>query len=181
MSCFSSSFPFPLHGHIGFLSLHTGPGFSLFISVFFDHVCHPHLPWWACKGKQTMQLVNLSKVSKDFGGNTVFSDLDLDINEGERVGLVGENGCGKSTLFKLLAGIEDPTEGTIARKRHMTHGYLTQEIDPRQLDRTVFEVVQEVSPAFSSLIAHIHALEHQMASSATAANPATMERVLNAY
>jgi ATP-binding cassette subfamily F protein 3 len=128
-----------------------------------------------------MQLVNLSKVSKDFGGNTVFSDLDLDINEGERIGLVGENGSGKSTLFKLLAALEDPTEGTIARKRNMTCGYLTQEIDPRQLERTVFEVVQEVSPAFSSLLAHIHSLEHQMASPTTAANPATMERVLDAY
>ncbi len=128
-----------------------------------------------------MQLINLSKVSKDFGGNTIFSDLDLDINEGERVGLVGENGCGKSTLFKLLSGVESPTEGTIARKRKMTTGYLTQEVDPRQYQQTVFEVVQEVSPAFATLLAHIHDLEQQMASPSLIANPDKMERILTAY
>ncbi len=71
-----------------------------------------------------MLLINFSTVSKDFGGNSVFDDINLDILEGERIGLVGENGCGKSTLFKLLAGLENPTEGTIARKRNMTLGYL---------------------------------------------------------
>ncbi|HTK10246.1 MAG TPA: ABC-F family ATP-binding cassette domain-containing protein [Ktedonobacteraceae bacterium] len=128
-----------------------------------------------------MQLIQLSQVSKDFGGNNIFSDIDLDINEGERIGLVGENGSGKSTLFKLLVGIESPTEGIITRKRKMTSGYLTQEIDPRQYQKTVFEVVQEVSSAFATLVAHIHDLERQMASPETAADPAAMETVLDAY
>ncbi|HYU72752.1 MAG TPA: ATP-binding cassette domain-containing protein, partial [Ktedonobacteraceae bacterium] len=64
-----------------------------------------------------MLLVNLSKVSKHFGGNPIFWEIDAEIMEGERIGLVGENGGGKSTLFKLLAGLEDPTSGTIARRR----------------------------------------------------------------
>jgi ATP-binding cassette subfamily F protein 3 len=58
-----------------------------------------------------MLLINFSKVSKDFGGNPIFRDIDLEIIEGERIGLVGENGGGKSTLFKLLAGIDTPIDG----------------------------------------------------------------------
>jgi ATP-binding cassette subfamily F protein 3 len=68
-----------------------------------------------------------SKVSKDYGGNSIFRDIDLEILEGERIGLVGENGGGKSTLFKLLAGRDAPTEGTISRRRNLTIGYLTQD------------------------------------------------------
>jgi ATP-binding cassette subfamily F protein 3 len=84
-----------------------------------------------------MLLVNFSKVSKDFGGNIVFRDIDLEIMEGERIGLVGENGGGKSTLFRLLAGIETPTGGIISRRRNLTIGYLSQEVDPGQSPGTL--------------------------------------------
>src|SRR5260370_20818847 len=83
-----------------------------------------------------MLLANLAKVSKDYGGNPVFREIDLEIIEGERIGLVGENGGGKSTLFKLLAGLEDPTEGVISRRRNLTIGYLAQEVDPGQSHRS---------------------------------------------
>ena len=128
-----------------------------------------------------MLLINFSTVSKDFGGNSVFNDINLEILEGERIGLVGENGCGKSTLFKLLAGVEDPTEGTIARKRTMTLGYLAQEIATSQYEKTVFEVVEEVSSAFAALVDRIHALEAQMAAPEIAADPDAMTNVLEAY
>src|SRR2546421_12769595 len=92
-----------------------------------------------------MLLVNLSKVSKDFGGNAIFWEIDAEIMEGERIGLVGENGGGKSTLFKLLAGLEDPSSGTIARHRNLTFGYLSQESDPGQSRKTLFEAFSEVT------------------------------------
>ncbi|MBV9713173.1 MAG: ABC-F family ATP-binding cassette domain-containing protein, partial [Ktedonobacteraceae bacterium] len=128
-----------------------------------------------------MLLINFSTVSKDYGGNSVFDDINLEILEGERIGLVGENGCGKSTLFKLLAGLEDPTEGTIARKRNMTLGYLSQEIPTSQYEKTVFEVVEEVSSEFAALVNRIHTLEAQMAAPDIAADPDAMTRVLEAY
>ena len=64
-----------------------------------------------------MLLVNFTKVSKDFGGNSVFREIDLEIMEGERIGLVGENGGGKSTLLKLLASLDEPTSGVSTRDK----------------------------------------------------------------
>src|SRR6266487_109793 len=128
-----------------------------------------------------MLLINFAKVSKDFGGNSVFDEIDLDIFEGERIGLVGENGSGKSTLFRLLAGVETPTEGTIARKRNMTVGYLAQEIDPSQYTKTVFELVEEVSSAFTELVTRVHTIEAQMADPEIADDSEAMNAVLQKY
>jgi ATP-binding cassette subfamily F protein 3 len=92
-----------------------------------------------------MLLVTCTKVSKDFGGNPVFREIEMEILEGERIGLVGENGSGKSTLFKLLAGLEAPSAGVIARRRNLTIGYLAQEVDPLMQQKTVFEAVAATS------------------------------------
>src|SRR6266487_46972 len=108
-----------------------------------------------------MLLINFAKVSKDFGGNSVFDEIDLDIFEGERIGLVGENGSGKSTLFRLLAGVETPNEGTIARKRNMTVANLAKEIDPSQNTKTGLGLVEEVSGAFTERATRIHTLAAQ--------------------
>ncbi len=128
-----------------------------------------------------MLLASFAKVSKDFGGNPVLREIDLEIIEGERIGLVGENGGGKSTLFRLLAGQETPTSGTIARKRNLTIGYLTQEADPTQGHLTVFETVSAASPELQTLPARLSELEAQMADPAIADEPARMERLLAEY
>src|SRR5947199_3676741 len=112
-----------------------------------------------------------SKVSKDYGGNSIFRDIDLEIMEGERIGLVGENGGGKSTLFKLIAGLDTPTSGVISRKRNLTVGYLTQEVDPGMDDKTIFEAVSETSAELVELPAILSALEAQMSDPEIAADP----------
>src|SRR5256714_13387054 len=108
---------------------------------------------------QIMLLVNLSKVSKHFGGNPVFWEINAEIMEGERIGLVGENGGGKSTLFKLLAGLEDPKRGTIARRRNLTFRYLSQGSDPGQSHKTPFEGVSEGTQGLGGLTEPLHELE----------------------
>ena len=128
-----------------------------------------------------MLLVQFSKVSKDYAGNSVLDEVDLEILEGERIGLVGENGGGKSTLFKLIAGVEQPTEGSVTRRRNLTIGYLTQEADPLQSGKTVFEAVAEISPEATALASRLHALEAAMSSDEFAENAAYMERVLAEY
>ncbi|GCE17507.1 ribosomal protection-like ABC-F family protein [Dictyobacter kobayashii] len=128
-----------------------------------------------------MLLVQFSKVSKDYAGNAVFDQLDLEVLTGERIGLVGENGCGKSTLLRLMADLDTPTEGTISRKRHLTIGHHSQEIDPAQHTQTILEVVQEVSAEFAAHLTYQHQLERQMADPAVTSNPEALNEVLEAY
>ena len=128
-----------------------------------------------------MLLVNFSKVSKDFGGNPIFQDIDLEIIEGERIGLVGENGGGKSTLFKLIAGLEDPTAGLISRRRNLTIGYLLQEADPGQSHKTVFEAVSEVTQELIALPEMLSELEAKMADPDIAGDEDALTAILEEY
>src|SRR5690348_16733159 len=128
-----------------------------------------------------MLQASFAKVSKDFGGNPILREIDLEIIDGERIGLVGENGGGKSTLFRLLAGLETPTSGVISRRRNLTIGYLIQEADPAQSQQTVFEVVSAASPELHGLPERLSELEALMADPAVSADSARMERVLAEY
>jgi ATP-binding cassette subfamily F protein 3 len=128
-----------------------------------------------------MIVISLSKVSKDYGGNPIFDEIDLEIFEGERIGLVGENGSGKSTLFKLIAGLDTPTEGVISRKRNLTIGYLSQEVDPEQSHKSIFEAVSETSPELVTLVGTLQGLEAQMSDPEIAADSDKMTAVLEKY
>lgn len=87
------------------------------------------------------------EVSKMFGGTIIFEDLSFEIHENDRVGLVGRNGSGKTTVFKLLSGIEAPDKGQIHLKKGCKVGYLAQ-IPSFPNDMTVYDVL---STAFSQL------------------------------
>lgn len=133
------------------------------------------------QGEVHTLLANFSKVSKDFGGNPTFQEVDLEILEDERIGLVGENGSGKSTLFKLLAGLETPTQGTIARRRNLTIGYLTQEIDAAMQTQTMYEAVSTTSPELVKLQHLLSTLEEQMSNPMIASDSNAMTRILEQY
>ena len=60
-------------------------------------------------------LVNLQSVAKGYASRTVLSDVSLGISAGERIGVVGRNGDGKSTLLRLIAGLEQPDSGIVTR------------------------------------------------------------------
>ncbi len=76
-------------------------------------------------------LLGVSQLEKSFGARSLFRGLTFSIEEGERVGLVGPNGVGKSTLLKILAGLESADEGQVTRSRGLRLGYLAQEPDLR--------------------------------------------------
>src|SRR4051812_31659925 len=84
-------------------------------------------------------MLSISGLSKSFAGQTLFTDASLQINRGERVGLVGPNGAGKSTLFAMMLGKEDPDAGIVALERGVTLGYLPQETYPVE-NETVLEI-----------------------------------------
>ena len=123
-----------------------------------------------------MALASLSKIEKTFGEREIFKDLDLIVDRGERLGLIGDNGAGKSTIFKLLLGQITPDMGTVAINKGTKIGHLMQ--DP------VFDhantVMDEAELAFEKLhkLAHqLRDLEHEMAE----VQDEALEKVLEKY
>ena len=90
-------------------------------------------------------MLTISQVTKAFGGRTLFEDASLQVNRGDRIGLVGPNGAGKSTLFSLILGEASPDEGRIALERSASLGFLPQESAPAG-DETVLELACAISP-----------------------------------
>jgi ATP-binding cassette subfamily F protein 3 len=82
-------------------------------------------------------MIAVENLSKRFGGQVLFDNVSFKINRKERVGLVGRNGHGKTTLFRILAGQEEPDSGSIAVPRNYRIGYVEQELDFTA--ETVFE------------------------------------------
>lgn len=73
-----------------------------------------------------MNLVTIEHVSKSYTERLLFDDVSLGINEGDRIGIIGINGTGKSTFLKLLAGVEEPDAGTIVKGKEVRISYLPQ-------------------------------------------------------
>jgi ATPase subunit of ABC transporter with duplicated ATPase domains len=80
--------------------------------------------------------VVLEDLSLSFGKKRIVEGLDLRIAEGDRIGLIGANGTGKSTLMKILAGLLEPDHGSVRRTRGLRVGYLSQDIE-LDVDRTL--------------------------------------------
>lgn len=80
-----------------------------------------------------MNLVTIEHLSKSYTERLLFDDTSFSINEGEKVGLIGINGTGKSTLLKIVAGLEEADSGTVVRGRNLDIRYLSQnpEFDPK--------------------------------------------------
>jgi ATP-binding cassette subfamily F protein 3 len=76
-------------------------------------------------------MLTVHRLTKTYGIQPILKDISFSISSGERVGLIGPNGCGKSTLMRILAGLEAPDSGTIARTRsNLRIGYLAQGFEP---------------------------------------------------
>ena len=92
-------------------------------------------------------MVSVDGLAVEFGGTTLFSDISFQINEKDRIALMGKNGAGKSTLLKILAGVRQPTRGRVTAPKDCVIAYLPQHLMTED-GRTVFE---EASMAFSRL------------------------------
>ncbi len=81
-------------------------------------------------------------LSKSFELQTLFESVSFSLNPGERKGLVGPNGCGKTTLMRILAGLEQPTSGNVSRDPSLRIGYLPQGFEPDPT-LTLNEIIQQ--------------------------------------
>jgi ABC transport system ATP-binding/permease protein len=88
-----------------------------------------------------MAFINIQGVALAFGGNRLFNEINVTVEQGEKVALVGRNGSGKSTLLKLIAGIIRPDSGTVAIQKGIRSAYLDQLV-PGEMPGTVIEVVK---------------------------------------
>ncbi|HEY5658435.1 MAG TPA: ABC-F family ATP-binding cassette domain-containing protein [Myxococcota bacterium] len=97
-------------------------------------------------------------MTRAFGGRTLFRDVRLTVNAGDRVGMIGPNGAGKTTLLRIAAGEETADSGVVHVPRHVRVGMLRQEIDPR-CERSVREEVASVLTALDALERELRQLE----------------------
>lgn len=99
-------------------------------------------------------MISVEGLRVEFGGFTLFDDVSFVINKKDRIALVGKNGAGKSTMLKILAGLQSPTSGVVSIPKETTIGYLPQQMQLKDI-RTVRE---EAEMAFD----HIHDMEREI-------------------
>ena len=109
-----------------------------------------------------MILLSIQNLNKSFQMNRILRDANLTLQVGQRMGLTGVNGCGKSTLFKLIAGSMEADSGTISLARGAKLGLLTQEADI-QSDLTVQQELERVFEPLREMEGKLRALEAEIA------------------
>ncbi len=127
-----------------------------------------------------MPIVSVIQVGKSYGAERVFAGVSFQIEANDRIGLVGPNGEGKSTLLNLITGREEPDEGSIVIARNVRIGYLTQTID--------FQPQNSLREEMHTVFAEVRAWEHELselalelATPAAQAESALHEQLLKRY
>ena len=95
-----------------------------------------------------MALISVSNLEKNYGERTLFSDVSFDIEKNDKIGFVGANGTGKTTIFKILTGTLDPDKGGVARESGLNFGYMEQ----HTLEDSEKTALDEILAVFSNLI-----------------------------
>lgn len=103
--------------------------------------------------KEVSMLVQLQKITKNYGMEPLFEALNLQINEGEKIGLIGSNGSGKSTILKIIKGLETVDAGTVSSKKNGQIGYLAQTPNVSE---------QQVKMYLLETFTRLHVIQEQM-------------------
>ena len=90
-----------------------------------------------------MVILDVNKVAKNFGYAQLFEDVSFSLNEGESLAIVGPNGCGKSTILKIIAGLESPDTGSVSIKKGARVAYLDQLGTNIDDSRKVFDILKD--------------------------------------
>ncbi len=90
-------------------------------------------------------LLTLDGVAKQIGAKIIFDELSLGVHAGDKIGVVGVNGCGKTTLLRVVSGVTEPSVGTLTFRKDLKVGYLAQEA-PSEPDQGVLEYILPPEP-----------------------------------
>ncbi|MBD0724101.1 glycosyl transferase family 2 [Flavobacterium sp. L1I52] len=106
-------------------------------------------------------MLNIHNLSVSFGGTYLFEEVTFRLGAGDRVGLVGKNGAGKSTMLKMLAGDFAPDSGVISQEKDIKMGFLRQDIDFER-GRTVLEEAYEAFTEIKIVEKKLEEINHQL-------------------
>ncbi len=108
-----------------------------------------------------MIILQANKIERSFAGEVLFDNINLQVDERDRIALVGKNGAGKSTLLKILVGEEEPTSGEINKKKDISLSYLAQ--DSRfESKNTIYDEMLHVFDDLRSTEKHLRQMELEM-------------------
>lgn len=106
-------------------------------------------------------MISVNNINVSFGGFALFENVSYLVNDNDRIGLAGKNGSGKSTMLKLLAGLQTPTSGTIGKPNGLRIAYLPQDM-VHQHGKTVFEEAATAFIEIQQLEARLTEVNHQL-------------------
>src|SRR6266508_4535190 len=124
-----------------------------------------------------MIIADINNIARVHGGRTIFSGVSWTIQDGEKIGLVVQNGIGKSTLLRTLAGLEQPDAGAVTLRRGVRAAYLPQEYSGEP-GRAVLDELLAARADLAEIEARIAAAEARMGDPAVAADMHALEQVL---
>jgi ATP-binding cassette subfamily F protein 3 len=126
-----------------------------------------------------MTLIQLRSVEKFYGGRAVLRGLEMKVNPGARLGLVGGNGAGKSTVLRILAGLEEVDGGEVTRRRGLSVAFLPQHVEGD--GRTPLEVVRAARPELAEVRGEIADCEARLGAPEVADDLRKMQRLLERH
>ncbi|EJF00176.1 ABC-F family ATP-binding cassette domain-containing protein [Liquorilactobacillus mali] len=110
-----------------------------------------------------MILLQAQNVERLFGSDVLFEKVNLDVQDNSRIALVGRNGVGKSTLIKMIVGLQSPDNGQITKNKNMTIGYLAQD-NGLNSTRSIYDEMLTVFDDLKKMEVKIHKLENEISS-----------------